>query len=60
MNVSQTVECETSGKLASLFYYLVVLLCRVVSGHYMHFFQKPMLLWDILETVWVEQNIIKK
>lgn len=60
MNVSQTVECETFGKLASLFYYLVMLLFKAVSGHYMYFFQKPALLWDILETVWVEHNIIKK
>lgn len=62
MNVSQTVRCESFGKPASLFYYLVMLLCKKTeepeSGHYMHFSQKPTLLWDILETVWVEHNII--
>lgn len=58
MNVLQRVECEFFGKPASLFYYLVMLLCKKTeSSHYM---QEPALLWDILETVWVEHNSIKK
>lgn len=61
MNVLQRVECEFFGKPASLFYYLVMLLCKKAeSSHYVHFSQKPALLWDILETVWVEHNSIKK
>lgn len=61
MNMSQRVECEFFGKPASFFYYLVMLLCKKTeSSHYMHFSQEPTLLWDVLETVWVEHNSIKK
>lgn len=41
----QRAECDFFGKPASLFYYLVMLLCKMTEcSHYMHFSPEPTLL----------------